>query len=32
MIVTLSPGTYDIVAHGVGGSSGKALIELYELP
>lgn len=32
MIVTLYPGTYDVVAHGVGGSSGKALLEVYELP
>lgn len=32
LIVTLYPGTYEAAAYGVDGSSGKALIEVYELP
>jgi hypothetical protein len=31
-VVTLTPGTYTIHARGVGGTTGQALIELYEIP
>ncbi len=32
MVITLAPGSYTAVASGVNGSSGTALIEVYELP
>jgi uncharacterized delta-60 repeat protein len=32
VIVTLAPGTYSAVVRGVGGTTGTAMVELYELP
>jgi hypothetical protein len=32
MIVTLAPGAYTAQVTGVGGTTGLALVEIYELP
>lgn len=32
MLVTLEPGAYTVVASGVGGSTGIALVEVYDVP
>jgi PKD repeat protein len=32
LLVTLDPGTYSVVVSGVGGSTGVALVEVYDVP
>ncbi len=32
LVVTLQPGTYSVIVSGVGGSTGVALLEIYEVP
>ncbi len=32
LLLTLSPGAYTVQVSGVGGTSGAALIEVYEVP
>jgi hypothetical protein len=32
LVVTLPPGIYTVVASGVGGATGTALVEVYEVP
>ncbi len=32
LLVTLQPGLYSVVVSGVGGSTGVALVEIYEMP